>query len=188
MQITAIILSGGKSLRMGTDKALLKIDDNDLLSRAIEVCQPICTNIIISSNNPKHEKSNVQIVPDEIENCGPMGGVYSCLKKSTTDWNFVLSVDAAFIETGFIEFLITEIGDFDAVVPIHAKGIEPLIALYHKNILTEIGKMLTAGDFKMRNLFSKINVKYVDAQNWVENFPHLFINLNKPGDFDFINL
>ncbi len=187
MEITAIILSGGKSSRMGTDKALLKINDNDLLSRAIEVCQPVCSRIIISSNNPKHRKSGIHVVPDEIQNCGPMGGVYACLKQSSTDWGFVLSVDAVFVEPKFIEFLITEIDAFDAVVPVHSKGIEPLIAFYHRNCLPEMEGMLKKGDFKMRNLFSKINVKYIDVQNWVEKFPRLLFNLNKPGDLDLIN-
>lgn len=187
MRITAIILSGGKSSRMGTDKALLKINDNDLLDRAIEVCQPVCAHIIISSNHPKHRKLGVHIVPDEIQNCGPLGGVFSCLKKSSTDWSFVLSVDAVFVETTFIEFLTNEVGAFDAVVPVHSNGIEPLIALYHKNCLPEMEEMLKRGDFKMRNLFSKINVKYVDVQNWLEKYPRLFFNMNKPGDFDWIN-
>lgn len=187
MQITGIILSGGKSSRMGSDKALLKIDDNDLLSRAIEVCQSVCTDIIISSNNPKHEKTGHRIVPDEVQNCGPMGGIYSCLKKSATNWNFVLSVDAAFVEVEFIEFLMTEIGNFDALVPVHSAGKEPLIALYHRNCLPEIEEMLEVSDFKMRKLFSKINVKYVDAQYWVEKFPRLFVNLNKPSDLDLLN-
>ncbi|HSO89343.1 MAG TPA: molybdenum cofactor guanylyltransferase, partial [Draconibacterium sp.] len=95
MQITGIILSGGQSTRMGTDKALLQIKGKTLLERAVEICNPVCNAILISSNNPEHEKYGYQIYPDEIKNCGPLGGIYSCLKKSDTDWNFILSVDAA---------------------------------------------------------------------------------------------
>jgi molybdenum cofactor guanylyltransferase len=80
MQITGIILAGGQSSRMGTDKAMLQIDGKTLMERAIEICKPICHEILISSNNPKHENFGFTVIPDEIKNCGPMGGIYSCLK------------------------------------------------------------------------------------------------------------
>jgi molybdopterin-guanine dinucleotide biosynthesis protein A len=182
MQITGIILAGGKSLRMGTDKTFIKIDGKTILARAIELIQPFCDSLLISSSNPAHEKFAYKIVPDEIKDCGPLGGIYSCLKKSETEWNFVISVDSAYVEPGFIQFLITEIGNFDAVVPIHSKGKEPLIALFHKNSLAEIEKMLKSGNFKMHNLFNVINTQLVDAQKWVEKYPKLFRNLNRPED------
>ena len=98
------------------------------------------------------------------------------------EWNFVISVDSAYVEPEFIQFLITEIGKFDAVVPVHSKGKEPLIALYHKNSLSKIEKMLKSGNFKMHNLFNVINTQFVDAQKWVEKYPKLFRNLNRPED------
>ena len=111
-----------------------------------------------------------------------MGGIYSCLKKSEMEWNFVISVDSAYVEPGFIQLLITEIGKFDAVVPVHSKGKEPLIALYHKNSLAEIEKILKSGNFKMHNLLNETKTKFVDVQKWVEKYPKLFINLNRPED------
>jgi molybdopterin-guanine dinucleotide biosynthesis protein A len=183
MQVTGIILSGGQSKRMGTDKALIHINEKTLLEKAIEICNTFCTHILISSNHRNHEKYGYKVVADEIENCGPMGGIYSCLKHSKTEWNFVISVDAVFVAPEFIAFLISEAGDFDTVIPIHQNGKEPLIALYHKNILTEIKKMLDLGNFKMQNLLNLVNTKYVDSQDYVERFPKLFRNLNRPEDF-----
>ena len=87
MQITGIILSGGQSTRMGTDKALLQINEKTLLENAIEICKPVCKEILISSNNPEHEKFGYKIIPDEIKNCGPLGGIYTCLKNSNTEWD-----------------------------------------------------------------------------------------------------
>jgi molybdopterin-guanine dinucleotide biosynthesis protein A len=182
MQITGIILSGGQSTRMGTDKALIQINGKTLLENALEICKPFCSNILISSNNPCHQIGGYKIVPDEFKNCGPIGGIYSCLKHSETDWNFVISVDAAFVEPGFVSFLISEIGEFDTVIPLHDSGIEPLVAMYSKNCLTEMGKMLNSGDYKMRNLLNSVNTKYVESQTWVAQFPKLFRNLNRPED------
>lgn len=183
MQITGIILSGGKSSRMGTDKALMTIDGKSLLERAIDVCSPVCNPVFVSSNNPLHKKTGIQMISDEIADCGPLGGIYSCLRKTATNWNFVLSVDAAFMQTCFIKFLMAQTGNFDAVVPVHAHGKEPLIALYHKNIVPEIEQMLQIGDFKTRNLFHKIKVNYADAREQLRAFPQLFVNLNKPHDY-----
>jgi molybdopterin-guanine dinucleotide biosynthesis protein A len=182
MQITGIILSGGQSTRMGTDKALMQINGKTLLENVIHICQPLCSQILISSNNLAHEKFGYKIIPDEIKNCGPLGGIYSCLKQSETDWNFIISVDAAFIKPEFVSFLISEIGDYNAVVPVHDFGKEPLIAMYHKKGLPEITKMLVSKNYKMNNLLNLINTKFVDSQKWVKEFPEIFRNLNHPCD------
>lgn len=182
MRITGIILAGGKSLRMGTDKAFFRVNEETLLERAIKLCTPFCQTILISSNNKEHDVFGCKIIPDEINNCGPLGGIHSCLKNSKTDWNFVMSVDSAYVELEFVRYLISEIDNFDTVVPIHAKGKEPLIAMYHKSSLAEIEKMLQSGNFKMHNLLNGMNTKYVDAQKWAGKYPQLFCNLNRPED------
>jgi molybdopterin-guanine dinucleotide biosynthesis protein A len=94
----------------------------------------------------------------------------------------VISVDAAFVEPAFIEYLISETDDSDAIVPVHSKGKEPLISMYHKNSLSEMQKHLKSENLKMHNLISDLNTKYVDSQNWVERFPKIFRNLNHPDD------
>jgi len=182
MQITGIILAGGKSKRMGTDKASLKLDGKTLLERCVELIHPFCKTILISSNNPAHENFGCKIISDVILDCGPIGGIHTCLKQTETDWNFVISVDSVFVEPEFIKFLISETEDFDAVVPIHLKGKEPLIALYHKNCLVEVEKMIQSEDFKMHNLLNAIETKFVDTKNWVYKYPKLFHNLNRPED------
>lgn len=182
MQITGVILSGGQSTRMGTDKALIQINGKTLLENAIEICKSICNDIIISSNYQDHEKFGYKVVPDEIENCGPMGGIFSSLKESNTHWNFVISVDAAYVEPDFVKFIISEIGSFDAIVPAHNEGKEPLISLYNKNGLPKMLYHLESGNFKMHNLLSTLSTKFVNSQNWVEKFPKIFFNLNRPSD------
>ncbi|MBN1986365.1 MAG: molybdenum cofactor guanylyltransferase [Prolixibacteraceae bacterium] len=183
MQITGIILAGGKSQRMGTDKALLEVDGQTLLSRAVGFCQLFCNEVLISSNYEAHKVEGIQPIPDETKNCGPMGGIYSCLKHSKNEWNFVLSVDAPFVEVEFVRFLISHAGNFDAVVPFHQKGKEPLVALYHKNAIAAMLQQLSSGEYKMHFLLEKITTRFVDSQSWVEKFPRLFYNLNSPADF-----
>ncbi len=167
---------------MGTDKALLAIEGKTLLERAIRLIQPICTSILVSSNNPAHQQPGIKIIPDEIRNCGPLAGIYSCMKESETDWNFVISVDAVFVEPEFIRSLIAEIGAANVIVPLHTGGSEPLIALYHKNSLGAMQTMLETKDYKVNNLFGKVITKFVDTEGWLKEYPRLFHNLNRPKD------
>lgn len=182
MQTTAIILAGGKSKRMGTDKTFLELDGVTLLQRMIRLLQPLCKTLIISSNNPRHEKYGYKVIADEIKNCGPIGGIYSSLKQSKTDWNFVISVDAAFVEPEFVNCLFSDADGYDAIVPVHSKGKEPLIAFYNKSSLAKMEEMLQVGNYKMHNLLASINTKFVDSEEWVVKYPKLFHNLNRPED------
>ncbi|WP_297088559.1 molybdenum cofactor guanylyltransferase [uncultured Draconibacterium sp.] len=182
MNSSAIILAGGKSKRMGTDKALLGFGGKTLLERAINLCKSFSSELLISSNHQSHSNFGYHVVADEVKNCGPMGGIYSCLKQSETDWNLVLSVDAAFVDSDFLTFLISQTGNFDAVVPTSASGAEPLIALYHKSSLPILENMLQCGDYKMHNFINKLNTNWVDATAQLKRNKKLFTNLNRPED------
>lgn len=182
MQVTGIILSGGQSTRMGTDKALLLLKGKTLLENAIEICNPVCNEILISSNNSEHEKFGYKIVPDEFTNCGPLSGIYSALKKSQTEWNFIISVDAAFVKPDFIHTLLNNANNFDAVVPYHNFGKEPLISMYNKSGLRVMLEHLQSKNLKIHNLLNALNTKYINSQSWVEKFPEIFRNLNRPDD------
>ncbi|QIA09745.1 molybdenum cofactor guanylyltransferase [Draconibacterium halophilum] len=182
MQITTIILAGGKSKRMGTDKALLELDGQTLLERAIELCKPISSELLISSNHQSHTTFGYPVIEDEIKNCGPMGGISSGLKQSKSDWNLVLSVDAAFVDSNFLKFLLANTGDFDAVIPFTEKGAEPLIALYNKSILPAMGNRLQSDDYRMQNLLKESKTNWLDAGELQVENKRLFTNLNRPED------
>ncbi len=182
MQITGIILSGGQSTRMGTDKALLQINGKTLLENAIKICRPVCSEILISSNNPEHEKYGYQIIPDEIKNCGPIGGIYSCLGKSNTNWNFVISVDTPFVTGDFIEFLLLQTGNFEAVIPVHSGKTEPLIALYNKTCLTVMQSQIRLNQFKLQTALALLKTHFIEVDQWLNKTSLLFKNLNRPED------
>lgn len=182
MQITTIILAGGQSKRMGTDKALLEIDGKTLLERAINLCKSFSSELLISSNHLAHTTFGFPVIEDKIKNCGPMGGIYSCLKHSSNDWNFVMSVDTPFIQKGFIEFLKEETLNFEVVVPVHESKKEPLIAFYHKNALPQIRTRIETGNYKLHFLLQQLNTNFVESGEWLKKYPKLFQNLNYPED------
>ena len=184
MELTGIILAGGKSTRMGTDKALIKIGDKNLLETAIDICKPVCKSIIISSNNPEHGKYKYPVIADQVQDCGPIGGIFSCLKKSETDWNFIISVDTPFVTSEFVRFLASHTENYNTIVPVHQSGKEPLIALYNKNCLAVIETQISIRQFTIHHLISHLNNCYLNVDEWVGNIPLLFKNMNRPEDFD----
>lgn len=182
MNLSAIILTGGKSRRMGQDKALLVFESHSLLQRAVSLCQASCRHVVISSNTSTHTMGDIPLIADEIPDCGPMGGLYSCLKNTPTTWSFLLSVDAPFVPPAFINYLWQNTHGYEAVVPVHQNGKEPLVALYHKNILGMLEQCLQASEYKMHSLLQQINTHFVKADKWVQQYPNIFCNLNRPED------
>lgn len=180
--LAGIILAGGNSIRMGTDKALLALEGKTLLLRAVELCRLVASEVLISSNNPLHAVEGCVLVPDGWPGCGPLAGICSCLKKTNRDWNLTLSVDAPFVVPDFVDFLMGAVKGYDAVIPVVNGRKQPLIAIYHRKCVHEMEKQLAAGNYKMHDLLERLNVNYPDATDWLGRYPRLFDNLNRRED------
>lgn len=182
--ITGIVLAGGKSSRMGTDKCCLSLGGNSLVEIALKKLQAVCPEVVISSNCD-HFDLGVPVIKDLMTDCGPLAGIYSVMKTVETEYYLVLPADLPFITKAFLELLITNSADFDAVIPRSAYGfIEPLAAFYNRNCLPVIEASLSSGDFSVWKIFKKLNVKYLDWEK-LANFgnTNIFMNLNTPEDF-----
>lgn len=185
-KITGIILAGGKSSRMGKDKGMCIFNDKPLIEYAIEVLKPFCGEILLSTNTiTGYEKYGLELVKDEIKEIGPMGGIYSCLKKSKSQYNFVLSCDTPFISRELIKFIIENIDDdFDIVAPLHQTSyLEPLCACYNISVLSQLQSYIEKGDFKLMGLLKSQKLKQllIDDQLGFYNLK-LFNNLNTSED------
>jgi molybdopterin-guanine dinucleotide biosynthesis protein A len=185
-EITGIILAGGKSSRMGRDKGLCRFKGKTLVSYAIATLQPLCSRIIISANNDMEDYSTfgLEVFPDEVKGIGPMGGILTCLKQSTTQHNLVLSCDTPFVTTALFEFLLNNIEKRQLVVPATQTFLlEPLAAYYATNVLAELERFVNAGDYKMMNFFKKMNFGSLAVDELLPAFSeNLFRNLNTPED------
>lgn len=184
--ISGFILAGGKSSRMGTNKAMLEINNESMLTRMIRFIAPFCANIAISGEGVGYDDFNVEIIPDFFTGYGPIAGLYSSLKYSSTEWNLVVSVDSPFLNKELINLLLVNIGPFDCIIPQHSNGVEPLIGLYHKRALPALKKQIEFGDYKLSRLLSALNTNFVDCDYLVEKYPRLFMNLNYPEDYQLI--
>ena len=105
---TGIILAGGQGVRLGRDKGLIELNGRKLIEYAVDILSPVCKEIIISSNNQDYQIFPFRIVPDVTAGYGPMMGIYSALKVSSTIANFILAVDNIFITQVVYQYLLSK--------------------------------------------------------------------------------
>jgi len=187
-KITGIILSGGRSSRLGHEKGLAELNSKSLIDYSIEILKPVCDRIIISANTYLDEYAafGYPVVKDEIKNIGPMGGLMACLKKSETQYNFVLSCDTPFVPSGLFAFLMDSIENFQVAIPVHHDNrFEPLCAVYATNVIWELQHCVENGTFKMINFIQKVNAKKVVIDDRL-SFYHdeMFVNMNTKKDIE----
>lgn len=177
---TGIILSGGKSSRMSSDKGLLLLHGKPLIQYAIEALKELCDEIIICANKPGYDRFGYLVIKDVYPDLGPIGGIYTGLLNSGSESNFVLSCDMPFINPQTVTFLLTKREKSLASIPIHGQNtIEPLCALYSKTILPQLTKQIRKQDFKLMNLLKTVDVNWVKMDFGFEFYhPDLFFNVN----------
>lgn len=184
-KITGIILAGGKSSRMGAEKGLIPFKGKPMIEYAIEALSPFCDEILISANTLSYNFLGFEVIKDEIPNSGPMGGIYSCMKHSKNELNFVLTCDMPLVTPKIVSQIIDCIDNYEVVIPCHGgEYFEPLCAVYHKNILPEVEKFIQTGNFKIPDLIK--NVKTFKIMTGIENGldQKSFFSVNSKADMN----
>ncbi len=185
-EITGIILAGGKGRRLGEEKGLCSFNKKPLVEYAIETLQPLCGNILISANNntERYKQYGFPVLTDDIQDVGPLGGIMTCLKKSATRHNLVLSCDTPFVETAIFSVLLEQIENYQVVAPSHETFlVEPLCAYYATNVLSQIEAVVANGEYKMMNLLKRVRFKSVPFDNTgIFRSGITFFNLNRRKD------
>ncbi len=170
---------------MGQDKGLILFKNKRLVESAIDCLKPLCNHILISSNNTAaYGYLPYEIVIDQVKNLGPVGGLYSGLKRSKTEHNLILSCDSPFVTPSLFEYLLTQLSEDKALVPRHGDGLlEPLIAYYSKSALEEIELAISNQDYKLMGLLKNLHAKTVEIHEDLKCYhDNLFSNFNYPED------
>lgn len=185
-EVTGIILSGGKSSRLGEEKGLALFQNKPLITYAIDILTAVCDDIIISANNQldAYSEFGYPIVQDEFQDVGPSGGLHACLKKSTTQYNFVLSCDTPFVDPALFQYLLENIERFQIAVPIHQDNfIEPLCACYATNVIWNLQRCIENETYKLHDIFGEIGFKTVKIHEGLPFYSEeLFMNINTKED------
>jgi molybdopterin-guanine dinucleotide biosynthesis protein A len=185
--ITAFVLAGGKSTRMGADKAFLDFDGRTLLDHALDRVREVSARVCIVGD-PKKFGNYGETLQDRYPNCGPLGGIEAALASTATELNLVLGVDLPLIEVAFLKHLLSRARATRATVtvPRAAGGLQPLCAVYAKDFAAVASASLQSGQNKIDPLFTTVQTYILSEEELTrEGFSaHMFSNLNTPQDLE----
>lgn len=160
--ITGIILAGGKSSRMGEDKGFLHLNGKTFMSHIIKALKPLVGDIIIVSNNADYDIFKLKRVVDVMEDSGPLAGLYTGLLHSETEKNIVLSCDVPLITNEVLKKLIEGFTSEVEVVQFESQGkTMPLVAMYKKQCMHQILKLLQTNERRLRFAIEQLEVKTI---------------------------
>jgi molybdopterin-guanine dinucleotide biosynthesis protein A len=184
--ITGIILSGGKSTRMGENKAFIEIEGVPIVRRIDNLFKELFQEVVIVTNQQKLFKNfDSKIYSDLLPNKGALGGLYTGLFFSAFHYSFAVACDMPFIKRHLVQYIIKNIeGEEDVIVPRTKDGLQPLHAVYSKNCLDPIKKTMEQGKYKIIDFYNLLNVKVIEEKDFILFDPHLesFINVNTPEE------
>jgi molybdopterin-guanine dinucleotide biosynthesis protein A len=191
--ITGIILCGGKSSRMKTNKALLRLGNMPIIEIMLKKMKQNFDHLILSSNNPElFAYLNVPIVKDIYLDRGPLAGIHSSLKYSATEKNFIISCDIPLITVELIKYLSEYNSDKKIILPVLKGRIQQLCGVYSKSILADVEQLLKAsqGNNEVKgsifNLLERVDAEIVDVSSFSSPGDDIFLNMNTPEDYELI--
>ena len=183
--MTAIILAGGRSSRLGRNKALEKIGGKYLIKRVIDSLAQLGDDIIVVSTAPNQLPSlNIEKVLDTYPHTGAKVGLCTGINASLSFYTLVVACDMPFLNIDLLRYLLDSAPGFDAVIPRIGDKIEPLHAVYSKNCIPALEEQISKGKLKISDLFNEINVRYVETEEIERYDPqHLSLfNINSEAD------
>ncbi|HEY4618487.1 MAG TPA: molybdenum cofactor guanylyltransferase [Flavobacterium sp.] len=185
--ITAFILAGGKSQRMGTDKGLLPLGGKPFVSHIYEAVKPIVgENIVIVSSNEDYDFLGYTRIEDIVQDKGPVGGIYTALQHSKTKLNFILSVDAPLVSTELLLWILeNQDGSYQMTqVQLQDKAY-PLIGIYDRSLVSVFDENTKKDRLRLRQVIKEIkNQTLLIPEKWSAQVQ----NINTPEEYQKIQL
>ncbi|MDO5043688.1 MAG: formate dehydrogenase accessory sulfurtransferase FdhD [Coriobacteriia bacterium] len=189
-QITGIVVAGGRSRRMGTDKSFVTLADEPMVKRAVRLLEPYCKRIVIVTNALEATKAlgwpdHVKVVSDDIPFQGPLGGLSTGAQHAETPWIFVRAVDMPWLAPNLIDMMYQRALDkkSDVVIPLSDRGNEPLCALYSRAaVMKWVQRVLDTGRRRVIAFFQYVRVDAIPQEEIRKLDPNedSFLNINHP--------
>jgi molybdenum cofactor guanylyltransferase len=183
--ITGVILVGGKSRRMGRDKAFLTWDGAPLFEKVLHIFrETFTTTLLVGGDVERYGKYGERILPDLYPGSA-LGGLYTGLFYATSDSIFVASCDMPYPSAALLRYLCSLRAGYDCVVPETAQALEPLFAVYSKSALPAMLELLESGNFRIYDLYPQLYTRFVGVSElapFAED-GRSFVNVNTPDDF-----
>ena len=184
--VTGFVLAGGKSSRMGQDKAFLQLGGRTLLAHALELAQAATGNVWIVGGAEKFADFG-SVLEDKYPGRGPLAGIQAALAATRTELNLITAMDMPFLELDFLKYLIARARESEAVVVVPKMGgrLQPLCAIYRKDFAEVAERSLRAGKNKVDSLFPEVQTLVLEQAELERNgfTEEMFRNLNTDQDW-----
>jgi molybdenum cofactor guanylyltransferase len=180
MTCSGYVLAGGASRRMGRDKALLPLGSATMVEQIACAVRSAAGNVTIMGPVERYARLGFPVVPDKIENCGPLGGLYSALSITKTDWNVLVACDMPHVTAIFLTQLIeaAQATDADCLVPETGGKLDPLCAVYHRRVAAAAESAIHRKLLKMQDFISTLR-----TSRWPVPDPRPLHNVNTPAEW-----
>jgi molybdopterin-guanine dinucleotide biosynthesis protein A len=184
-EVSAVVLAGGKSQRLGMDKSLLRFGDEWLLQRILSQLATLSADLLVVANDGEKLASlKVPVIPDARPGMGPLGGIYSGLQSMHCERGLFVACDMPLLNLPLLQYMIQLSPAFDVVIPRVGDETEPLHAIYSKACLRPMADLLDRGQRRVIHFFDRVRVRYIEPKEIGLFDPeHLsFFNINTPAD------
>jgi molybdopterin-guanine dinucleotide biosynthesis protein A len=171
------VLAGGRSSRMGQDKALLPWKGSTLVQLVASEVSNAAGNVTLIGSPERYGNLGFPVISDKMEGCGPLGGLHAALSATTAEWNLLVACDMPAVTRQLLEELLSaaEASGADALVPKTSEGLEPLCAVYNARLLPAVESAIHSKLLKMHDFVPTISVSL-----WPAPDPTVFRNINTP--------
>ncbi len=180
--ITGVILAGGRSSRMGRDKAILEVNGVTLFQRVLRVFQDLFCCVFIAGDRKDLCRAGVGYHPDPYPGSS-LGGIYTGLFYSKTPYVFVAPCDMPYPDSNLIRLINSHREEADVVIPKTPAGLEPCFGLYGRACIEPIRDMLERGLYRIDTLFSHVQVHYLEVEKLLPEWQRSLKNINTPDEY-----
>ena len=185
-KVAGFIAAGGRSSRMGTDKAWLEIGGRPMIERVIEAVRPVASTVSVIANDSSYARLGLRVFEDTNKGIGPLEAIRTALANSSEDRALVVACDLPFVTAELFEFLIAKSGLHQAIVPVGEDGkIETLCGVYARDALECVTDLIERGERMVRVLFAEVStclVPFNDLKH-LSGSEHFFENVNSRSDY-----
>jgi molybdenum cofactor guanylyltransferase len=180
MQASGFVLAGGKSKRMGREKALLPYGDRTLVEIVAKTVRDVAGSVTLIGDPAKFGHLGLPVIPDEIASCGPASGLYTALRAADMDWSLIVACDMPGLLSGVLRSLLgaAETTERSCVAASGTDGQpQPLCAVYHRRCLPALTRAIRDKRFRMRDFVKEIGAVWVPVEN------SALANVNTPSEW-----
>jgi molybdopterin-guanine dinucleotide biosynthesis protein A len=185
-EVAGFVAAGGRSSRMGQDKAWLELGGRPMIEHVISALRPVATSIAVIANDREYSKLGFPVFADTESGIGPLEAIRTALKNATANRILLIGCDLPFVTSELLKFLLSVGENYDVVVPMSDEGkLEPLCAIYAGSALSAVEELIANGHRKISLLFDRVATRFVrfDELEHLRDSRLFFMNVNTPTDY-----